>query len=85
VKAAEMFLTPNIVVFKKFKVPKFAKYTCTQYPITHMNKMTKVIRDEKLIIHFFQESLAGVALSWYMRLDNTKIKRLKDLMNAFVN
>lgn len=53
VKAAEMFFTPNIVVFKKFKVPKFAKYTCTQYPITHMNKMTKVICDEKLLIHFF--------------------------------
>jgi hypothetical protein len=47
--------------------------------------MTNVIRDEKLIIHFFQESLGGVALSWYIRLDNTKIKRLKDLMNAFVN
>ena len=46
--------------------------------------MTNVIRDEKLIIHFFQESLDGVALSWYIRLDNTKIKRLKDLMNAFV-
>jgi len=47
--------------------------------------MTKVILDEKLIIHFFQKSLGGVALSWYMRLDNTKIKRLKDLINAFVN
>ena len=46
--------------------------------------MIKVVHDEKLLIHFFQDSLSGVALSWYMRLDNTKIQIWKDLMDVFV-
>lgn len=56
-KAIEMCLVPNIMVPKKFKVLEFAKYTSTQYPMTHLkvycNKMTEVIRDKKLLIHFF--------------------------------
>jgi len=35
-------------------------------------------------MHFFQDSLSGATLSWYMRLDNTKIQRWKDLVDAFV-
>jgi hypothetical protein len=46
--------------------------------------MTEVVHDEKLLMHFFQDSLSGAALSWYMRLDNTKIRRWKDLVKAFV-
>jgi len=47
--------------------------------------MTKVVHDKKLLIHFFQNSLSDVALTWYMRLDNTKIKKnCKDLVDAFI-
>jgi hypothetical protein len=35
-------------------------------------------------MHFFQDSLSKEALSWYIRLDNTKIQRWKDLVNAFI-
>ena len=31
------------------------------------------MHDEKLLMHFFQDSLSGVALSQYMKLDNMKI------------
>ncbi|XP_061979625.1 uncharacterized protein LOC133700079 [Populus nigra] len=31
-----------------------------------------------------EDSLAGSALSWYMRLDNVKIKKWKDLVEAFL-
>jgi hypothetical protein len=37
--------------------------------------MAKVVHDKKLLIHFFQDSLSDVAFTWYMRLDNTKIKK----------
>jgi len=88
VKAAEMCLVPNIVIPKKFRVPEFIKYTGTQCPITHLksycNKMAEVVQDEKLLIHFFQDSLSDVALTWYMRLDNTKVKGWKDLVDAFI-
>jgi hypothetical protein len=46
--------------------------------------MAEVVHNEKLLMHFFQDSLSGAALSWYMRLDNTKIKKWKDLVDAFV-
>jgi predicted metal-dependent hydrolase len=51
---------------------------------SYCNKMTEVVYDEKLLMHFFQDSLSGATLSWYMRLDNTKIRRWKDLVEAFV-
>jgi len=83
-----MCLVPNVVIPKKFRVPKFIKYTGTQSPITHLkaycNKMAEVVDDEKLLIHFFQDSLSGVALTWYMRLDNTKVKKWKNLVDAFM-
>jgi hypothetical protein len=88
IKAAEMCLVPNVVIPKKFRVPEFIKYMGTQCPITHLkaycNKMAEVVDDEKLLIHFFQDSLSDAALIWYMRLDNTKVKKWKDLVDAFM-
>ena len=88
VRAVEMCLVPNVVVPKKFRVPEFIKYTGTQCPVTHLksycNKMAEVVHDEKLLMHFFQDSLSGAALSWYMRLDNTRIHTWKDLVDAFI-
>jgi YesN/AraC family two-component response regulator len=46
--------------------------------------MAEVVDDEKLLIHFFQDSLSDVSLTWYMRLDNTKVKKWKDLVDAFM-
>jgi hypothetical protein len=88
IKAVEMCLVPDIVIPKRFRVPEFVKCTGTQCPITHLkaycNKMAEVVDDEKLLIHFFQDSLSDAALTWYMRLDNTKVKKWKDLVNAFM-
>jgi hypothetical protein len=79
VHAVKMCLVPNVAVPKEFRVPEFIKYTGTECPVTHLksycNKMTEVVNDEKLLIHFFQDSLSGLALSWYTRLDNTKIRK----------
>jgi hypothetical protein len=46
--------------------------------------MAEVVYDEKLLIHFFHDSLSDSALAWYMRLDNIKIKGWKDLVDAFI-
>jgi hypothetical protein len=65
-----MCLVPNVVIPKKFRVLEFIKYTGTQCPVTHLkancNKIAEVVDDEKL---------SDVALTWYMRLDNTKVKK----------
>ena len=88
VQAVEMCLVPNAVVLKKFCVLGFIKYSGTQCLITHLksycNKITEVVHDEKLLMHFFQDSLSGATLSWYMRLDSTKIRRWKYLVDAFI-
>jgi len=50
IKVVEMCLVPNVVIPKKFRVPKFIKYTGTQCPVTHLkvycNKMVEVVRRE---------------------------------------
>jgi hypothetical protein len=88
IRVAEMCLVPNVVVPKKYRVPEFIKYSGTQCPMTHLksycNKMAEVVHDEKLLMHFFYDSLSGATLSWYMRLDNIKIQSWKDLVDAFV-
>jgi len=85
---AELCLVPNIVVLKEFRVSDFIKYTGLECPYTHLqsyyNKMTEMIHNDKMLIYFFQDSLTGSAMSWYMRLDNIKIKTWKDLVDAFL-
>jgi hypothetical protein len=50
----------------------------------YYNKIAEVICDEKLFIHFFKDSLIGSALSWYMILDNTRVKKWSDLDDDFL-
>jgi len=86
--AAKLCLVPHIVVLKEFRVSDFIKYTRLECPYTHLrsyyNKMAEMIHNDNMLIYFFQDSLAGSALSWYMRLDNIKIKTWKDLVDAFL-
>jgi hypothetical protein len=46
--------------------------------------MAEVVHDEKLFIHFFQDSLSDIALTWYMWLDNIKVKKWKEFVDAFI-
>jgi len=79
IKVVEMCLVPNVVILKKFRVLKFVKYNETQFSITHLkaycNKMAEVVNDKKSLIHFFQDNLSDTALTWYIWLDNTKVKK----------
>jgi hypothetical protein len=75
--AVEDCLVLNIMVSKEFRALDFVKYTRLECPYTHLrsfyNKMAKMIHNDKMLIYFFQDSLTGSVLSWYMRLDNIKI------------
>jgi hypothetical protein len=57
IRATKICLVSNVVVPKKFRVPKFVNYMGLKCPNTHLrsyyNKTVKVIHDEKLLIHFF--------------------------------
>ena len=85
---AELYLVPNVVIPPKFKVPDFDKYKGTTCPKNHLKmyygKMGAYFWDEKLLMNFFQESLAEVAVIWYTNLEASRIRTWKDLIAAFI-
>ena len=76
------------MVIPKFKVLDFDKYKGTTCHKNHLKmccrKMGAYAKDEELLIHFFQESLIGVAATWYTNLEPSRVHSWKDLMVAFV-
>ncbi|EOY00458.1 Gag-pro-like protein [Theobroma cacao] len=86
--ATELCLVPDVLIPAKFKVPEFEKYDGTKCPMAHITmycrKMAAQSHDDKLLIHFFQDSLTGSAARWYVQLDRNRIKTWKDLARAFI-
>ncbi|KAI5407998.1 hypothetical protein KIW84_054014 [Lathyrus oleraceus] len=84
----ELCLVPNIKIPIKFKVPDFEKYKGNTFPLSHLvmyaRKMSTQIENDQLLIHYFQDSLSGAALRWYMGLDSANIRSFNDLGEAFV-
>jgi hypothetical protein len=71
--AHELCLVPNVIIPHKFKVPDFEKYKGSTCPRAHLvmyaRKMSPQTDNDKLLIYYFQDSLTGAALRWYMDLD----------------
>ena len=86
--AAGLCLVSDVVIPPKFKVSEFEKYKGATCPKSHLvmycRKMAAYAHDEKLLMHFFQESLTGMTLNWYMHLESVKIQTWKDLVNALI-
>ncbi|RDX62771.1 hypothetical protein CR513_58860, partial [Mucuna pruriens] len=84
----DLCLVPNIVIPPKFKFPGFDKYkgnTCPKgYIIMYCRKMASYAQEDKLLIHFFQESLAKAALRWYMGQEKGRVHKLRDLAKDFL-
>ena len=85
---SELCFVPNVNVSANFKVPEFERYKGNSCPHDHLvmyiRKMSTLTNDHCLLIHFFQDSLTGVALKWYMSLDNSNICTFNDLGEAFI-
>jgi len=64
---AELCLVPDVVIPPKFKVPDFDKYKRTTCPKNQLKmyyrKMGEYTKDEKLLMHFIQESLTGATIT----------------------
>ncbi|XP_050897211.1 uncharacterized protein LOC127104037 [Lathyrus oleraceus] len=79
---------PGVKVPPKFKVSIFDKYTGTTCPKTHVKayyrKMYAYSKDERLVMHFFQDSLVRASLEWYMHFERTYVRNWRDLVEAFV-
>ena len=50
----------------------------------YMRRMSTHTDNQHLLIHFFQDSLTGAALKWYMSLDSANIHTFNDLGEAFI-
>ncbi|XP_052725976.1 uncharacterized protein LOC128194421 [Vigna angularis] len=85
---ARLSLAPRVTIPHKFKVPEFEKYKGNTCPKNHLTmycrKMAAYAYDDKLLIHFFQDSLVEAALSWYTHLESSHICSWTDLADAFV-
>ncbi|RDX85840.1 hypothetical protein CR513_32900, partial [Mucuna pruriens] len=84
--AADLCLVPDVVLPTDFKTPDFDKYKGSSCPRTHLamycRKMAAHIQDDKILVHCFQDSLSGAALSWYVNLERGRIRIWKDLAEA---
>ena len=69
-------------------VSNFNKYKGTTCPKNHLKvycrKMRAYTKDENLLMHFFQESLTGVVVTWYTNLEPSRVHSWKDLMVTFI-
>ena len=88
VDASKMSLVPDLVLPPKFKVPTFDKYDGTKCPSTHLymycRKMMGHTSNDKLLIHYFQDSLTGSVIRWYNLLSRDQIKSWTDMAKSFL-
>src|SRR4051812_33892552 len=88
VAAENMCLVSDLVIPAKFKTPEFKKYkgyTCPRSHLTmYYRKMSAYTKNDKLLIHCFQDSLTGASLKWYMGLEKSRIHCFQDLTDAFM-
>src|ERR1043165_7439558 len=49
----------------------------------YCRKMEAHVKNSKLMIHCFQDSLSGASLDWYMQLEKSNIRSWDDLSSAF--
>ena len=83
----ELGLVSGMIIPPKFKVPKFSKYEGVSCPKLHLRSYVRKIQphtaDQKLWVHFFQESLVGTQLEWFYQLEGTNIHSCEYLAATF--
>ncbi|RDX90077.1 hypothetical protein CR513_28097, partial [Mucuna pruriens] len=86
--ATDLCLMSDVALLVDFKTPKFEKYKGSSFPRVHLamycRKMAAHIHQDKILVHCFQDSLTGPALTWYVNLEKGQVKTWRDLAKAFV-
>ena len=86
--AFELCLVLDVVIPYNFKMLNFVKYSGPSCPKAHMTmlyrKMAKHTGNDKLFIHYFQDSLTRSTARWNMKLDCNQIHTWSDLVKAFL-
>ncbi|RDX78460.1 hypothetical protein CR513_41265, partial [Mucuna pruriens] len=86
--AADLCLMSDVALPADFKTPKFEKYKGSSCPRVHLamycRKMAAYVHHDKILVHCFQDSLTGPALTWYVNLEKGQVKTWRDLAEAFI-
>lgn len=84
----KLCLVKDLVIPSDFKLPTFTLFDGTGVPLDYLTmycqRMQSYVYDEKILIHFFQESLMGGATRWFTSLDPTCVETWEDLANLFL-
>ncbi|RDY00943.1 hypothetical protein CR513_15790, partial [Mucuna pruriens] len=82
-EVVDLCLVSDVGLPANFKTPKFDKYKGSSCPRVHLamccRKMAAYIYDDKVLIHYFQDSLTEAALTW-----SEGVKTWRDLAEAFL-
>ena len=87
ISLTDLCLVKGVRIPPKFKLPEFQKHNGTGCPLDHLrmycHKMAHV-EDEKLLMHFFQESLTEGPLKWYDCLTPAQAISWQAMTNSFL-
>lgn len=88
VATIDMCLVSDLTILAKLKTSDFGNYkshTCTRiHLVMYCMKMATHTKNDKLLIHYFQDILSGASLKWYMGLVKSRIQNWQDLDDAFL-
>lgn len=86
INVTELCSVLNVVIPPKLKVLNFEKYDGMKCPMAHFTMyyqwMAAYTQNDKLLVHYFQDSLTKLAVRWYVKLDRNRIQSWKDLARA---
>lgn len=84
----ETCVVSGLVILAKFKTPDCDKYKGDTCPKSHLimyyHKMVSHVKDDKLMIHYFQDSLSEALSKWYLSLDQSRLRCFQDLSDSFI-
>ena len=80
-------LFPNARLPPKFKTPTLDKFDGTGYPKSHLKMYMRAMEPlgitEEVLAQMFQNTLIGVALRWFLNLDDAKARSWEDIYQEF--
>lgn len=86
---SDLCIHPEIKFPAKFKCPDFKKYDGKSCSYAHLKVYGVVIAqygdNDKLLVQTFPRSLTGAVLTWFTKLDITKIKKWINIAHLFVD
>ena len=80
-------LFPNARLPPKFKMPNLDKFDGTNCPKSHLKMYMRAMQPlgatKEVLAQMFQNTLTGVALRWFLNLDDARARSWEDICQEF--